>query len=53
MLTYSYGYKTRDAAVIAIEDMYSDGEISPCDLPQVGSYKNQEGKTRYRVLLAR
>lgn len=53
MFTYAYGYKTRDAAMLAIEDMFANGEISECDRPEVASYKNREGKTRYRILLAR
>jgi hypothetical protein len=51
--TYAYGLKTRDEANLAITDLYADGEISECDKPEVGSYKNKEGKPRYRILLAR
>jgi hypothetical protein len=48
---YAYGYKTADAAALAIEDMYADGEISPCNDPRVKAYQTADGATRYGVQL--
>ncbi len=48
---YAYGYKTADAAAAAIDDMYADGEISPCDAPRVAPYTSTTGERRYGVQL--
>lgn len=50
--TYSYGYRTRDAAEAALEDCFSSGEVSHGDSPSVEAYATQDGKTRYRITLA-
>jgi hypothetical protein len=48
---YAYGYRTQQAALDAIEDMYADGEISPCNAPRVKPYQTTDGATRYGVQL--
>jgi hypothetical protein len=50
--TYSYGYRTRDAAEAALEDCFSSGEVSHGDSPRVEVYATQDGKTRFRITLA-
>lgn len=48
---YSYGYRSRQAAHDAIEEMYASGEISPCDAPLVVAYISGNGERRYGVQL--
>lgn len=54
---YATGYKSHDAAELAIEDMIPD-ELSECDNPRVESYsatRKSDGKqvTRYAVVIDR
>jgi hypothetical protein len=49
--TYSYGYKTADAAERAIIDDMSNEMLSNADRPRVRSYKNKKGQRRYRILV--
>lgn len=48
---YAWGYKTRTAAEIALEDMFADAEISACERPEISSYKNRDNQIRYQVTL--
>lgn len=48
---YAYGYRSQQAALDAVEDMYADGEISPCNDPRVKAYETADGATRYGVQL--
>lgn len=48
--SYAWGYKRRDAAEDAIDTMIADGEMSPCERPEVSSYRTERGK-RYRVTI--
>ncbi len=48
---YAYGYRSHQAALDAIEAMYADGEISPCNDPRVKPYETTDGATRYGVQL--
>lgn len=48
---YSYGFKTRNAAEIEIEWLYSTGEISPADQPIIASYTNENNERRFGVKL--
>lgn len=50
---YATGYKTRDLAHEAIDDMFADGEIDSCDQPKVTSYTARNGKRRFAVQLSR
>lgn len=50
--TYSYGYRTRDAAEAALDDCFANGDVSHGDAPAVEAYKNRDGATRYRITLA-
>lgn len=49
--SYAWGYKTRAAAVDAIEAMFAECEISAADQPRVNTYKNKNNETRYSVEL--
>lgn len=33
--TYATGYKTRESAELALEDMFAEGEVSPGEDPQI------------------
>ena len=46
---YAYGYKTRDAAEIALEIAYNTGDVMPGERPRVEPYKTKDGATRYGV----
>lgn len=37
--TYASGYKTRDAADAALEDMFAFDEVSECERPRVEAYE--------------
>jgi hypothetical protein len=49
---YAYGYKSREAALEALDRMFADDEVSPGELPRIETYKNRDGVTRYGVMLA-
>ena len=49
--TYAYGYKTAEAAELAIIEEMSNDMLSHADRPRVGAYKNKDGKRRYRILV--
>lgn len=36
---YAQGFKTAQAAHDALEDAYAQGEVSPCELPKVSTYR--------------
>lgn len=46
---YGTGYKTREAALNALEDMYAEGEVCEGERPVIQSYKNKDGATRYGI----
>jgi hypothetical protein len=48
---YAYGYKTRAAALDALEESYALGEVSEGERPVIDSYKLFDGKTRYGIRL--
>ena len=48
---YAYGYKSKLAALKAMENGYSDGEISPGEKPFVKRYVTDRGDTRYGIKL--
>ena len=50
--TYAYGYKTREAAEIALDDCMAGDEISECELPKISPYQNKNDERRYRITLA-
>lgn len=49
--TYSHGYKSTDAAWLAIDEMIADGDVSLSERPKVEGYKSKDGKRRYKVTL--
>lgn len=48
---YSYGYKTRAAAEIALEIAYSSGDVMPGERPRIEAYRTNDGATRYGIKL--
>lgn len=36
--TYAFGYKSREHAETALEELFAGGEISPCENPRIESY---------------
>lgn len=51
MYTYSYGFESREDARHALDDLIAAGEVSEGEGPVVASYRNREGKRRWRILL--
>ncbi len=54
--TYAWGYKTREAAEDALEDMFAFDEVSQCSRPQISAYKTRNVTTgapvvRYQITL--
>lgn len=47
---YATGYKTKDAALLALSDMMPE-EISESEAPNVKSYIARNGKRRYGIEL--
>ena len=47
---YATGYKTKDAALLALSDMMPE-EISEAENPKVKPYKARNGKRRYGIEL--
>jgi hypothetical protein len=41
--TYAYGYRSRQAATIALEDMFAAGEVSPGERPKIYRYSCPAG----------
>jgi len=50
-ITYAYGYRTREAAELAIIDDISECLLSPCERPHVAAYRTMDGRKRYRILI--
>jgi hypothetical protein len=49
--SYSWGYRTRDAAQLALIDMMESGVISQGESPQIVPYQSTTGRTRFKVTL--
>lgn len=49
--TYAYGYRTRDAALEALEDSLANGDVTMGEGPEVSSYRTHEGALRWRITL--
>ncbi|WP_111732207.1 hypothetical protein [Roseovarius amoyensis] len=49
--TYDYatGFKSEDAAWLALEDFYATGEVNAGERPGIRSYKAPNGKRRWAV----
>jgi len=48
---YAYGYRTREAAELAIIDELSESCVSRCENPRVAPYRTEDGRKRYCILL--
>ena len=46
---YAFGYKTRDAAEIALEIAYNTGDLLPGERPRVEPYKTRDGAKAYGI----
>lgn len=46
---YAYGYKSKIAALTAMENGYADGEICAGEKPFVKRYVTDRGDTRYGI----
>lgn len=49
---YAWGYKSGEAALDALDDLYCGGDVSRGELPRIETYKNNAGATRYGIMLA-
>jgi len=49
--TYQYGFKTRQSANDAVEDMYATGDLLPGEPCNVTSYKTKDGRTLWQIKL--
>ena len=50
---YAYGFRTREAAELAIIDEISESRVSRCENPRVVSYRTKDGRKRYSIILDR
>lgn len=53
--TYSQGYRSRDAAELALDDAHATGDVLPGERPEIEAYSvTRDGRrlTRYRITLA-
>lgn len=50
-ITYAYGYRTREAAELAIIDEISGDFVSWSENPRVAPYRTKDGRKRYRILI--
>lgn len=48
-IAIDYGYKTFDAAYEALENMFNRGEMTEGERPEISSYKNTKGQTRWQI----
>jgi hypothetical protein len=48
---YAYGYRTREAAELAIIDELSEARVSRCENPRVVAYRTKDGRKRYSIVL--
>jgi len=48
---YAYGYRTHEAAELAIIDELSEACVSRCENPRVVAYRTKDGRKRYCILL--
>ena len=46
---YAFGYKTRDAAEIALEIAYNTGDVLPGERPRVEKYFTRDGAKAYGI----
>ena len=49
--TYTYGYRTRERAELAIIDDMSESLLSPCENPRVVAYRTRDGRKLYRIIV--
>ena len=48
---YAYGYRTREAAELAIIDEIEGDFLSWCQNPRVVAYRTKDGRKRYSIIL--
>jgi hypothetical protein len=48
---YAYGYRTREAAELAIIDELSESRVSRCENPRVVAYRTKDGRKLYSIIL--
>jgi len=48
---YAYGYRTHEAAELAIIDELSESCVSRCENPRVVAYRTKDGRTLYSIVL--
>lgn len=48
---YAYGYRTREAAELAIIDELSESCMSRCENPRVVAYRTKDGRKLYSIIL--
>lgn len=48
---YAYGYRTREAAELAIIDEIAESCVSRCENPRVVAYRTKDGRKRYSIVL--
>jgi|GEM_PF-5041103 len=55
--TYAWGYKSREAAQDALNDLLAGSEVSQCEGPEISAYRTRNLSTgapalRYQITLA-
>ena len=48
---YAYGYRTHEAAELAIIEELSESCVSRCESPRVVAYRTKEGRKRFCIVL--
>lgn len=47
--TIAYGYKSVEAALDALEDMFAGGEVCEGEHPRISRYTAKNGKVRFSI----
>ena len=50
-ITYAYGYRTREAAELAIINEIEGDFLSWCQNPRVVAYRTKDGRKLYSIIL--
>ena len=49
--TYSYGYRSHEAALNALHDLCACGELTIGEGPEISSYRTNKRELRWRITL--
>lgn len=49
---YAFGYRSRTAAELALDNAFASGDVTPGECPAVNSYRLPGGELRWQITLA-